>query len=250
MLPTQSAATVSLNTFDQIPKPNYRITYNGLSKLPGFKKIFSAFTVTSAYTSTLALNSFVTDLDFDGNYYAYAHVVDTLTGNFVALYDIPNVLINESLSPLIGIDATWVNGITSKFDFKKSRTLTMSFIDYQLTQIHSTEFTVGMGYKMTGFTFPFKWRGKRPNLENDLTFKVDFSFRDDITTNFRLDQDLNEPTGGLTSISFSPTIDYVVNDRFNIQLYFDRQKTVPKISTSYPITSTNAGIKVRFSLSE
>lgn len=246
----KSAAEVSLNTFDQIPKPNYRITYNGLSKLPGFKKIFSSFTVTSAYTSTLALNSFVTDLDFDGNYYAYAHVVDTLTGNFVALYDIPNVIINESLSPLIGIDATWVNGITSKFDFKKSRTLTMSFIDYQLTQIHSTEFTIGMGYKMTGFTFPFKWRGKRPNLENDLTFKLDFSFRDDITTNFRLDQDLNEPTGGLTSISLSPTIDYVVNDRFNIQLYFDRQKTVPKISTSYPITSTNAGIKVRFSLSE
>lgn len=246
----KSASDVSLNAFSSTPKPNYRITYNGLSKLPGFKKLFSTFTITSAYTSTLSLNSFSTDLDFDGNYYAYAHVVDTLTGNFVTLYDIPNIIINESLSPLIGFDVTWINGITSKFDFKKSRTLTMSFIDYQLTQIHSTEFTIGAGYKMSGFTFPFKIRGRRPNLENDLTFKFDFSFRDDITTNFRLDQDLNEPTGGLKSITVSPTIDYVVNDRFNLQLYFDRQKTVPKISTSYPITSTNAGIKVRFSLAE
>jgi len=246
----KSASDVTLNAFSSTPKPNYRITYNGLSKLPGFKKLFSTFTITSAYTSTLSLNSFSTDLDFDGNYFAYAHVVDTLTGNFVTLYDIPNIIINESLSPLIGFDVTWINGITSKFDFKKSRTLTMSFIDYQLTQIHSTEFTIGAGYKMSGFTFPFKIRGRRPNLENDLTFKFDFSFRDDITTNFRLDQDLNEPTGGLKSITVSPTIDYVVNDRFNLQLYFDRQKTVPKISTSYPITSTNAGIKVRFSLAE
>ena len=126
----------------------------------------------------------------------------------------------------------------------------MSFIDYQLTQINSTEFTIGAGYKMSGFTFPFKIKGKRPNLENDLTFKFDFSFRDDITTNFRLDQDLNEPTGGMLAITLAPTIDYVVNDRFNVQLYFDRMQTIPKISTAFPITSTNAGIRVRFSLAE
>lgn len=246
----QDAHRISLNPFDQIPKPNYRITYSGLSKLPAFRRLFTAFNVTSAYTSTLSLNSFVTDLDFDGNYYIYGHVVDTLTGNFITLYDIPNIIINEQLSPLIGIDATWINGLTTKFDYKKSRTLTMSFIDYQLTEIHSSEFTIGVGYKMSGFTFPFKIRGKRPNLKNDLTFKFDMSYRDDITTDFRLDQDINEPTGGLTSISISPTIDYVVNDRFNVQLYFDRQQTIPKISTSYPITSTSAGIKVRFSLSQ
>jgi cell surface protein SprA len=87
-------------------------------------------------------------------------------------------------------------------------------------------------------------------LENDVTFRFDMSFRDDITTNFRLDQDLNEPTGGLTVIQISPTIDYLVNDRFNVQLYFDRQQTIPKISTAFPITTTNAGIKVRMSLAE
>ena len=89
------------------------------------------------YNTALSLSSFATDLNFDGNYYAYGHVVDTLTGNFVSLYDIPNIIINEALSPLIGIDVTWVNGLTSKFDFKKSRTLTMSFIDYQLTPIQA-----------------------------------------------------------------------------------------------------------------
>ncbi|MFN0275975.1 MAG: cell surface protein SprA [Chitinophagales bacterium] len=246
----QSAETVELDVFKQIPKPNYRISYSGLNKIPALKKIFTSITLNSAYTSTLSVNSFVTDLDFNGNYYLYANVTDTLNGNFVSLYDIPNIIITESLSPLFGIDATFTNSLTTKFDFKKSRTLTMSFIDYQLTETHSTEFSIGLGYKFSGFTLPFKFGGKKPTLENDLTARFDMSFRDDQTSNFRIYQDLNEPTGGLTTISISPTIDYVVNDRFNVQLYFDRQQTIPKISTSYPITSTNAGVKVRFSLAE
>lgn len=246
----ENVNTTNIDIFKQTPKPNYRISYSGLNKIPALKKIFSSITLTSAYTSTLSVNSFVTDLDFDGNYFLYAHVEDTLSGNFVALYDIPNIIINESLSPLFGIDATWTNSLTTKFDFKKSRTVTMSFIDYQLTEIRSTEFTIGLGYKFSGFTIPFKFNGKKPKLDNDLTAKFDMSFRDDQTSNFRLYQDLNEPTGGLTTISISPTIDYVVNDRFNVQLYFDRQQTIPKISTSYPITTTNAGVKVRFSLAE
>ncbi|MBC8048001.1 MAG: cell surface protein SprA [Fimbriimonadaceae bacterium] len=246
----KSAENVEIDVFKQIPKPNYRITYTGLNKIPALKKIFTSITLNSAYTSTLSVNSYVTDLDFDGNYFIYAHVTDTLSGNFVSLYEIPNVIISESLSPLFGIDATFTNSLTTKFDFKKSRTLTMSFIDYQLTEIRSTEFTVGLGYKFSGFTLPIKFGGKKPTLENDLTCRFDMSFRDDQTSNFRLYQDLNEPTGGLTTISISPTIDYVVNERFNVQLYFDRQQTIPKISTSYPITSTNAGVKVRFSLAE
>ena len=242
--------SVNLNPLSQLPKPNYRITYSGLNKIPALKKIFSTITLTSAYTSTLSLNSFATDLNFDGNYYLYGHVIDTLSGNFVSLYEIPNIIISEQLSPLIGIDATWTNSLTTKFDYKKSRTLTMSFIDYQLTETHSTEFTIGVGYKFSGFTLPIKFGGKKPKLDNDLTCRFDMSFRDDITSNFLLDQNINQPTGGLRTLSISPTIDYVVNDRFNVQLYFDRQSTKPKISTSYPIITTNAGVKVRFSLAE
>ncbi|MFN7014644.1 MAG: hypothetical protein ACK4ON_10290, partial [Bacteroidia bacterium] len=207
-------------------------------------------TISSAYTSTLAVGSYASNLLFNGNYYLYANTVDTLSGNFITLYNIPSVVLNESLSPLIGIDATWVSSLTTKFNFKKSRTLSMSFVDYKLTETRSTEVTVGLGYRFSGFTVPFKINGKKPTLENDLTFKFDVSYRDDLTTNFRLDQNLNEPTGGITAITISPTLDYVINDRFNVQLFFNRQQTIPKISTAFPITTTDAGIKVRFSLAE
>ncbi|HET8962493.1 MAG TPA: hypothetical protein VFM99_01250, partial [Chitinophagales bacterium] len=159
-------------------------------------------------------------------------------------------VLSEQLSPLIGIDASWVNSLTTKFSFKKTRTLSMSFVDYRLTEIRSQEVTLGIGYRFSGFTLPIKFGGKKPTLENDLTFKLDVSYRDDITTNFRLDQNLNEPTGGITALTISPTLDYVINDRFNVQLFFNRQQTIPKISTAFPITTTDAGIKIRFSLAE
>jgi cell surface protein SprA len=76
------------------------------------------------------------------------------------------------------------------------------------------------------------------------------SFRDDLMVNYRLDQDLAEPTGGIKSISINPTIDYVVNDRLNVQMFCDWKKTTPKISSSFPITTTNAGMRVRFTLAE
>lgn len=246
----EDVSKVPLNVFEQTPKPNWRLTYTGLAKIPAMKRTFTSFTISSGYTSTLAVGSYATNLNFNGNYYVYGNTVDTLSGNFITLYNIPSLVLNEQLSPLIGIDASWVNSLTTKFSYKKSRTLSMSFIDYRLTETHSQEITLGLGYRFSGFTLPIKFGGKKPTLNNDLTFKFDFSYRDDITTNFRVDQDLNEPTGGITAITFSPTLDYVVNDRFNVQLFFNRQRTIPKISTAFPITTTDAGIKIRFSLAE
>jgi cell surface protein SprA len=241
---------VRLNIFETVPVPNWRITYNGLSKIPAFKKLFTNFNLTHGYTATLAVNSYRTDMNFNGNYFLYGNVTDTISGNFLTLFDIPAVVINEQLSPLIGIDAAMVNNLTFKFDYKRSRTLSMNFVDYQLSENNSTSFTIGVGYRMTGFQVPFKWGGKPIKLENDLTFKFDMNWRDDIVVNYRLDRDLAEPTGGTRAITVNPTIDYVVNNRLNVQLFLNRTRNIPKISNAFPITNTDAGIKVRFTLTE
>jgi len=56
---------------------------------------------------------------------------------------------------------------------------------------------------------------------NDLNIKFDFSFRDNITINHYLDQDLAEPTRGTRDISINPSVDYQVNKRLNLRLFFD-----------------------------
>jgi len=51
-------------------------------------------------------------------------------------------------------------------------------------------------------------------------------------------------------ISISPSVDYVINNRINLKLYFDSRRTIPKISSSPPVTTTRAGIQIRISLAE
>jgi hypothetical protein len=42
----------------------------------------------------------------------------------------------------------------------------------------------------------------------------------------------------------------VINNRINIKFYFDQQKSIPKISSSPPVTTTRGGIQIRISLAE
>ena len=97
------------------------------------------------------------------------------------------------------------------------------------------------------FTIPGT-KGKK--LQNDLNIRLDLSMNDVSTSNSRLDQANAYGTGGQKQISIQPSIDYVLNNRINVKLFFDQQKTIPYISTSAPITNTMAGVSVRISLAQ
>jgi cell surface protein SprA len=51
-------------------------------------------------------------------------------------------------------------------------------------------------------------------------------------------------------MSIRPTIDYVLSNRINIQLYFDQRRVNPYISSSAPMVNTRAGVQVRISLAQ
>jgi len=253
-----SGGNITSNPFSgYLPKPNWRISYNGLGRLPLFSKIFSSFNITNAYTSALSMNSFNSQLNYaDPSGYGQPGFVDTLTGNFYPFFLVPNITISEQFAPLIDIDMTFVNQMQAKVGYSKSRTLSLSLIDFQLSETHSTEITIGAGYRKRGVRMPF---GPKPTeqvgnapaakkVSNDLTLRLDMSVRDDATSSSYLDQNASLPTGGQRVITISPSVDYVLNNRINLKLYFDQRRTTPKISTTPPITTTKAGIQVRISL--
>ena len=70
-----------------LPKPNWRITYNGLTRIKGMEKIFTNFTITHAYSSTLSMNSFNSDLLFmDPTHVGFPYFIDTISGNYVPYF--------------------------------------------------------------------------------------------------------------------------------------------------------------------
>lgn len=245
-----NAVDLDFNEFFKIfPKPNWRITYNGLNKLPLIKKYISSITVSHAYSSTFSMNSFVSNLryleDPNGNQLAK----DSVSGNFMAVYKVPQVSISEQLSPLIGFNITWKNNMTNRIEYKKTRNISMSFLNYQLAESKTADFTFGLGYKYKGLKLPLKNnKGKQIVLKNDVNFKIDFTIRDNVTIIYQLDQDLAQPTRGIKSYSINPSIDYVVNNRVNLRIFFDRLRSLPATSNAYPSTIANFGVVIRFNL--
>jgi hypothetical protein len=249
----QSNSNVRSNPFSNfIPKPNWRLTYNGLTKLEPFRNIFTNFVVTHAYTGNLSMNSYNTALLYqDPRLLGVPGFIDTVSGNYIPYFLVPNLTITEQFAPLIGFDMTFTNSLNCRIEFRKSRSLSLSLIDYQLTEIRSTEIILGGGYRMRGFPLPFrvgKNGGKK--LENDLNFRLDLSYRDDKTVNNRLDADLVIPTSGQKVIGIAPSIDYVVNNRLNLRFFYDRRQTIPVISTAYPVINTRGGLTLRFMLAQ
>jgi len=264
--------TVKLDIFKTLPSVNWKLNYNGLNKLGNLKNVFSSIQISHGYKNTLTVNSYNTDLFFDAN---NPYTIDELNYNYVARYEIPQVVINEQFQPLFGLDMKFKNEMTFKADFKKTRTLAMSFIDYQLAESRSTAYSAGFGYRMKNVNIPFLTGKKKgqpakkknskskkkttpptpgapaggANQGNDLTFKFDFEVRDDITTNHLLDSPNQAiPTRGSRTVSINPAVEYALNKRLKLRLFTDYRKTVPKTSQSFPITTVNSGVTVQFSL--
>jgi len=102
----QDASEVNLDPFKTKVAPNWRITYDGLSKLPKFKKRFKQFNISHTYSSTMTA-SYVTNLNFEENANGLPTAVDQSDfENFIPQRQISTVSISEQMSPLIGFDMT------------------------------------------------------------------------------------------------------------------------------------------------
>jgi cell surface protein SprA len=255
----QSNPNLKANPFKAIiPRPNWKLDYNGLTKIKPLDKLFTSFTLSHGYTGNLSMNGFTSALLYqDVSRYGYPSFYDTSSKNFIPYFLIPNISIQEQFSPIIGVDMTFVNQIQAKFEYTKTRQLSLSLNDYQLSEVRSTEYVIGAGYRKKGLKLlgglklpSFLSKNNSAKLDNEINFRIDFRIRDNITSNSRLDQDNNFATGGSKEISISPTIDYFLSNKVNIKLYFDQRRIKPYISSSAPSTNTRAGIQIRISLSQ
>lgn len=249
----QSNSKISSNPFSGIiPKPNWKLTYTGLSKYPALAKIFSNIIITHGYNGNLSMNSFNSALLYQDPFrFSAPGFIDTVSGNYIPYFLVPNITVKEGFEPLIGIDVTTVDQLNLKFEYRKSRLLSLSLIDYQLSESNTTDWVFGIGMRKKGVNLPFTLPGgKGKKLQNDLNLKLDVTVRDVSNSNSRLDQANAYGTGGSKDITIQPSIDYVINNRINIKFFFDQRKSIPYISTAAPITNTRAGVNIRISLAQ
>jgi len=248
----KSASNYILNNMPKIPALNWRVTYNGLSRIEPFKSFLRSLTITHGYRSTYSIGSFQSLIDYlELNGYPASQYKSN--DNYIPEYQIQQVSIIEQFGPLISFDMTWLNSLMSKFEIKKSRNLSMSFVNNQLTEVTSNEFIIGLGYRFKDVKFVVRnmgGGGSRQNVKSDLNIRTDFSIRTNKTVLRRIDEDINQVSTGQNVISINTSADYMVNQRLNIRLFFDKVITNPYVSSQYRNSTTNGGISLRFTLAQ
>lgn len=253
----QSALDVNISPFPKIPLPNWKVDYTGLAKLEIFKDDFSQINITHAYSSLFSVNNYTTSLQYGEQYIDISRSEfdyispDSINveNQFIPIYILNQVVIDERFTPLIGINIRTKKNLTIKIDWTRDRNLSLNLTNSQVAEIRNQSIVFGFGFIKKNVKLPFKSNGKTIVLKNDLDMRLDFTLRDTKTVQRQLD-DAQVVTGGNLNIQIRPVINYVVNQQLSFQCYFEKNINNPRISNSFPRVNTNVGVQLRYNITQ
>ena len=253
----KKVSEVELNPMNTKAQPNWKITYDGLTKMPAVKKYFKQFNINHQYRSTMTA-SYVTNLNYAQNSDGNPTALDESDfPNFIPQQQIQTVTITESLSPLIGFDMTIKTKKTNdpqvKVEYKRDRTVALGLSNYQITETKSNSLVLGIGYKITEVPNPIgRKRGSKLPIQvlknTNINLRADLTIRDNSTLIRRVEEGQNQVTAGQRLFSIKTSADMAVSDKLTVRLFYDQQLNKPKISTSFPTSNISTGLALRFTL--
>ena len=178
----KSASSQKRSKFPDIPMPNWKIKYNGLTDIPWVKKRFKTVSVSHGYTSTYSISSYQTNLFFNEDE-AYKGTQEThpdnfdVNGNYLSKYQIQTVNISEQFNPLIKVDLTMNNSLTTRFEISKDRQVSLSLNNNQIQEQVGRSFTLGIGYRLSDFELSLPSARGKKTYSSDLEVNLDISIR-------------------------------------------------------------------------
>lgn len=266
----------SLSVFPALSRmlPNWTIRYSGLGRLPWFNEHFKSVNINHSYKSVFAVGSYNSYSTFQEYMNGLGFVSDATTGNPSpsSMFNISQVSINESFSPLLGMDVTFNNNMTVKAEYRQTRVLNLSMTSVQLNEALSKDWVIGMGYRINNFDV-FGWgakasrsksKGGNKNAANknasttktvqngtnhDLNLRLDFSFRKQAAIVRDIASMVSSANSGNNALKLSFSADYTFSKLLTMSFYYDRQTNTPLLSSSsYPTTTQDFGLSIKFSL--
>ena len=261
--------------------PNWSLSYKGLGKLPWIRDHFKSVTLTHSYKSVYAVGSYNTLSSWIEYMGGLGFAKNTMTGMYApsSMYDVSTVSVNESFSPLIGLNLTMNNNMTFKVEYRKTRVLTLSMTNAQINETGSDDLVFGFGWKLNNVKLSslFKKTSKespttrtkagekvdnqkkkktskkedkqKSVFSHDLNMRFDISLRNQSAINRDIQTGLSEATSGSKALKISFNADYTLSRYVTLSLYFDRQSNSPLLTNNgYPTATTDFGFNLKFSL--
>jgi cell surface protein SprA len=266
-----SAKTVNLSPFPKIPLPNWRIDYNGLTKMQPFKDIFTSVSINHAYTSSYSVGNYSNSLqynsdnhfdinqltinnsieNYNSNRNLFASIPDSTSGtkHLVPIYIINQVLISETFAPLIGFSVKTKSKLNITFKYNTKRDVSLNVSNAQITEMNGKDWQFELGYTKNNMRLPFRDQGRIITLKNDVTFRLTMGVTSTQTIQRRIDEG-STVTNGNINFQMRPNISYIANKKLTVQVYFERTTNHPLVSNAYPRFTSKGGIKIIFNLSQ
>ena len=273
-----------LSIFPSLSKllPNWTLKYSGLSKLPWFRDKFKSVNINHAYKSVYAVGSYASYSTFMEYMGGLGFITDATSGMPVpnSMYNVSTVSINEAFSPLLGIDLTLQNNMTLKAEYRTTRVLSLSMTSVQINESSSHDWVIGAGYTINNFnlfgggsnrhrrvkqpkgksgdkddskasaTASSSTRGRSGSgVNNDLKLRLDLSLRKQAAISRDIATMTSSANSGNTAFKLSFSADYTLSRMLTMSFYYDRQTNTPLLSSSsYPTTTQDFGLSMKFSL--
>ena len=264
----------SLSIFPALSRllPNWTVKYSGLGKLPWFRDHFKSVNINHSYKSVFAGGSYNSYSTFQEYMNGLGFIEDATTGNPSpsSMFNVSQVSINEAFSPLLGLDLTFNNNMTLKGEYRQTRVMNLSMTSIQLNEAVSKDWVIGMGYRMNNFHL-FGMGGKRKAVKSkgkgsadkqknssnsnsygtnhDLNLRLDFSFRKQAAIVRDIASMMSSASSGNNALKLSFSADYTLSKMLTMSFYYDRQTNTPLLSSSsYPTTTQDFGLSIKFSL--
>ena len=235
--------------FLKIPLPNWRINYNGLTKIKGMNKVFQTFSLIHNYTCNYNVNGYSTNIAYTQDANGFPNAYNAL-GDFISTHELSQMALSEQFSPLIGFDMTLKNSMVLKIEYKQSRNLSLSFTNTQISETTSKEVAVSAGYRFKDIKIGLVFSGMKRQFVSDLNLTAGFGLKDNQTMLRRITEDDEQVTSGSLDITINVAADYQFSRMVGIKFYYDQTINRPKNKNQYNQMNFQTGIQLQLMLSQ
>ncbi|HET9569958.1 MAG TPA: cell surface protein SprA [Bacteroidales bacterium] len=227
--------------------PNWSITYDGLSNVEFVKKLFRNVSLSHMYSCTYNVGTFASFNSWIDGGDGLGYVQDVLSGNPTpsSMYDVGSVTLMESFNPLVRVQATLKNGWTLKTEMRKTRSMTLSITGGQVIEANQDQWVVGTNYKISDF-HPWGFLANS-KIKNDLSLTGNLTYKNQFSLLRKIEDQYTQASSGNKTMVIEILGDYAISRNMNMTLFYNLESTVPLVS-SYPVTSSDFGFSMRFTL--
>lgn len=231
--------------FLKIPLPNWRLNYNGFTKIKGVNKVFQSLSLVHNYTCTYQVGSYNTNIAYreDGT------AMNTL-GDFIPTKEINQIAISEQFGPLVGFDMTLKNSLLLKVEYKQSRNVALSFTNNQITETSSSELAVSGGYRFKDLKLGLIFSGVKRQFVSDLNLTAGVGIKNNMTILRKIQEEVNQVSSGILTATINVSAEYRFSQMVGIKFYYDQTINRPKMTNQYNNMNFETGISVQLMLSQ